>query len=75
MTINSAELAALAQHYATTVHEHTGTGCEIVRNMAGQYVAIYAPIGRSVPLGTTRDTAYSTLVALLSTVEHDQVPQ
>ena len=72
--ISTAELAALAEHYAATVQDHTGTACEVMRGLSGQYVAVYAPIGRTVPLGDTRDGAYATLAALLATVEHTTTP-
>ena len=69
MTINTAELTALANHYRATVEERTGRRCEVLRNLAGAYVAIFEPVGATIPLGATRDNAYSTLTALLSTVD------
>jgi len=69
MTITTSELKALADHYAATMDER-GTPCEVLRNMAGHYVAVFAPIGRVVPLGANRDNAYSTLAALQEVADH-----
>ena len=70
MTVNSKDLATLAAHYAASVEESTGTACEVLRTLDGNFCAVFAPIGRTVPLGATRDSAYATLAALLDVLDH-----
>jgi len=75
MTVNSKDLATLAAHYAASVEETTGTACEVLRTLDGNYCAVFAPIGRTVPLGATRDSAYATLAALLDVLDHTTTPE
>tara|TARA_R110000764_G_scaffold66932_5_gene139379 strand:+ start:82 stop:324 length:243 start_codon:yes stop_codon:yes gene_type:complete len=71
MTVTTVQLSQLAALYCQAVKDATGTQCEIMRNMAGAYVAVFAPIGRTVTLSTgDRTTAYATLTALLDIAEH-----
>jgi len=67
--ITTTELAALADHYCQTVQEETGRDVEILRNMAGKYVAVFGPVNRVLPLGSTRDACFDSLSTLLAAVE------
>jgi hypothetical protein len=67
VTVSTAQLAALADHYAAVTAD-TATPCEVLRTTRGQFVAV-VDIGRCIPLGDTRDTAYATLTALVETLE------
>lgn len=67
--ITTAELTALAEHYCRTVQQETGREVEILRNMAGKYVAIFGPVNRVLPLGATRDACFDSLSTLLAAAE------
>ena len=72
-TVSTKELAALSAHYCQTVLDVTGVECEVLRTMTGAYVAIFAPIGRTVTLSAgDKNTAYATIAALLDVAEHAQ---
>ena len=67
--ITTAELTALADHYCQTIREETGREVEILRNMAGKYVAVFGPVARIVPLGATREACFDSLTTLLAAAD------
>jgi hypothetical protein len=67
--ITTAELTALAAHYCQTIQQETGRDVEVLRNMAGKYVAVFGPVNRVVPLGSTRDACFDSLSTLLAAAE------
>jgi dihydroxyacetone kinase len=63
-TITTSELERLARHVTAELAAR-GETIEVVRNMAGTYVAVFGTEHRTVTLGTSKNEAYNVLAALL----------
>ena len=63
-TITTSELERLARHLSNELTAR-GETLEVVRNMAGHYVAVFGTDHRSLRLGAAKNDAYNTLATLL----------
>jgi hypothetical protein len=63
-TITTSELERLARHVSAELAQR-GETLEVVRNMAGVYVAVFGTDHRTVTLGASKNDAYNVLAALL----------
>ena len=65
-TITQNELERLARHVSTELAQR-GETVEVLRNMAGVYVAVFGTDHRTIMLGASKNGAYNVLAALLQT--------